>query len=372
MKEFEEMELDIRPYVGESDTDYRSEEELTPPIVKGKRRSASYAKREDLSRRIIFALAHGRNTEWVIEQINDGDYPRVTKQLIQYYKQIALDKGIIVEDGLDEEGFRFKYYRKGPNFYLLKFKDWTKFGTEPLLCRIHASRGNSVQAMVKVSTEESIDIIGEDGKSRKYRIFEEGKRSYGVYKSTYQLLIPFSVIGYHKAYATLHRKYIFSTNYDVVYISPPEIRYSLDQLIGGDAEITSYVSSSDRFVDDDVGEFNPFRGSIEYALSTLESSGWVFHDLEVDHSYHYAFDMNMVKKYYPALAEGVPVYNGYKQEDNLIIYQDKSHGHRELETTDRWLAIEIMTLLEFTRQRVRGEKRYPRANTIDSTKSSKG
>lgn len=367
---------DVSSLEDETEIPSCDEEVYYPPVKKGRGRPSRYYLRWSIGDRIVWALAHGYDTKFIIENTTDFDCARLTKQNIQYWKQLALDKGIIIEFPTDPdgEGLRYKYYGKGPNYHVFeKYKDsWQKNNFEPITCRVHCAGGDAIHVPVEKSAlNEYLYFDDMNGEPQRLIIAPE----FGRYnwEDSQQILIPFSVIGYHGAYATLHyRGYTVSRKLERLFISPPEQRLTIDQL-NGERPLNECCPDSLALNPCQQGhQDDPFRYSVEYILSILKENDWRFSDWENNQPLHYAFDERTVKICYPALWQNVPSLSDVSSKDDTILYRDRSHGKPELETTDRGLAIEIATLLDYQRQRLCGERKYPSCAHVASTKFLRG
>lgn len=332
-----------------------------PPSKPGRGKPRKYVKCEDVGERIIRSLAAGKTSEWISEHIGVYEGRAVRKQHIQYYKDMAMDKGIIVETGRDDEGRGFKCYGRGPNYHLLKYKNWQYRSFEPILCRLHPSNGNPISVSVAISNiNQPITILDSNNEGHEVKFLSHLERRNGYYVSSDQLLIPFEVIGHRGAYATVVFKR-FDSGSEFLSISPPEVHWTFGQLTG-ETPWWDYCSDYDtiRCNGHIIGhEDDPFCFSVGHILYLLEDNGWEFDWWDNDQPLHFAFDEKAVKTYYPPLLKNVTPLRSGDREEELILYTDRSHGHRELETTDKHLAIEIMNLMEFNRLRLSGERHYP-------------
>lgn len=337
-------------------TSYR--EDIPSPLNSGKGKPPTYRPINDAGRRILQALAKGYTTSWIIEHVKDPDASRLQRQHIFYWKDKGVKLGILIESGRDGNNRKAKIYRKGPNYDLLNSKGWQYQDFLPFVCRVH-SPGNAVHVKIKAAITDPDDHITLTswGVRRRFKLARHG--SYPRYLDTkFRIAIPFEVIGYRGAEAIIYFRLNPTTN-DYLSISPPEVRLTLDKLSGRDRWLDNrpeYLDPEEYYEghDDD-----PYRNIVEYILAVFSANGWEFDGWRNVQEFHYAFSYQEVKSLNRSLLQA-PHYSGkFPEEKGLTIWIDHSHGKWELETSDKWIAIEMMTVLELSRKRFTGEREFP-------------
>jgi hypothetical protein len=330
-----------------------SSERYYPPIFPGKTRPRRYTRREYVGERIVRALARGLTTNDVIIEVKDRHARSLRKQNVQYWKDIALDKGMIIP--CSTEGRSIQYCR-GPNYHLVEMFPgrWQNKDSRPITCRVHCSAGSAISVEVKKPVWEDIKVVDSNGQVQTLKF--ELKRVRKHLESTFSVLIPFELVGYHGAYATIN--YADSDYGSNLYISPPEVRLTGDQLTGKVPPVVADLEALDLDGWAAGHEDDPFTGAVAYCCDLMEENEWKLGGWRNNKDFHYAFDEEIVKNYYPALLESVPQLRGPDETPQSDLWIDRSHGQRELETNDLGVAIEIDNLLNFTRKRVTGERSY--------------
>ncbi|MHC1679931.1 MAG: hypothetical protein AB9860_01605 [Methanomassiliicoccales archaeon] len=303
------------------------------------------------------ALSCGLSTDDVIRMVSDPESPRATKQNLQYWKKMALDRGILVEV-YEDDYTGAKTYGAGPNFHIVHKLPgtWQYARTRVLKCRTHCAGGNAIHAPVEIAnTDCDLEITDIHGDIKTFQVNPHtAKRRL---EATFSIHVPFEFVGYHGAYATVQyiRFHRLRKPTDHLYISPPEAHLTLEHLSDPEANLLVDIGQLNDRYSIAGHESDPFTWSVEYVLGVLEDNGWIIGDWENTQGIHYGFDRRVVKFYCPALWERVPYIGspGHHKPENL--WTDRSHGTRELETDNLDLAVEIMTLLELRRREIDGD-----------------
>lgn len=107
-------------------------------------------------------------------------------------------------------------------------------------------------------------------------------------------------------------------------------------------------------------ENGPYAPLLEWLGDLLTSNGWRLGPPVLPSHYHLAFEIGPVLSSCPEILGGVSVLERGTEESSLIVWQDRSHGTPELETTDPGLALDLFTILKIAQDnRSRSYLRIP-------------
>jgi len=274
-----------------------------------------YRKVASLGLKVVKLLAMGVPSPVVCKRLG------ISRSLEQYHRHKAMERGIIKKVG---KGRPF-IYEKGPNHSLLSSRGQRgrRCGTfVQHYCRLHAANGGTFRFDVhKVGDVEIIKVDGVLTPLFPKDPIHQGRED----RYVAAIDLPFDLVGYHNSKATLDFRH--SRERSILLVSPPEMHLGL--------------------VDLQTTPFLPFHGVVDYVERLLcRYAGWRLGQPEWDGRVHYAFLLDAVDHVDPDLQVGLPLLQRGTEEERLVLYCDNSHGHPEIETTDRRIAVDIMAILE--------------------------
>lgn len=284
----------------------------------GSKKRRSYRKDASIPRQIVELLAKQYAAEHVAKLLD------ISPSQVHRYKNEALRLGILV----DYCGLNPRLYEKGPRYNLKNERGWWSLRFEPIECRVHKGQGSSYTAYVGgYSNFEEISYRLEDGTVENRPLFvgcSHRSKGYTIHKCRFPL--PKHVVGYVSSAYLEARKF---TNGNVMLnIGPPPIQMSFSEL------------------EEMYGE-DPFWYVLLYIEDELRLHGhWWFNSIEDHGSTHYAFDASRAQLLCPDLLQGVHRLRRGDNEENFIIYLDKSTPSGELETTSQRIARDILGILQ--------------------------
>jgi hypothetical protein len=305
---------------------------------------------EDFGKSVIEDLAHRKTVPQLCVKYD------ASRQSVHYWAHRAEEKGLIVRDGLDPINNQSKLYRRGPNYHLLSYEEWQDPDFLQPYARIHFGNGSRVNVHALNIETENLLIPVSEGVYRREPLFVKPAKT-SKYMNWYNaaVIIPEEVIGYSGAQTTVtYCENLTDWTKSYLALSPPEIRQTLDSLKEDfDLELMKNV--------------------IAYVISVFEDGDWQVDSEDTEglegcpwkEELHYAIDYRTVKKLCPALTEGVHRLGPAEREEDFDLFYDHSHGQYELETTNRGLAIEMLSLMEANRKRLNGKKRDRRPGSPD-------
>jgi hypothetical protein len=314
----------------------------TMVVPNRKARRPKNVKINDVGREIIRLFVKGSNGPAITNKLG------ASKQVVNYWKQLALERGILIEAGRNK-WTHCLMYGAGPNYYFIKYRGWQNPNFLPLQMRVHFDRGNVIAIPTIAVDPQLLNVKDENGKWVTVPLFTKvsvKKRYYKRYSAV--IRIDQRIIGYSNAEATV----VYETNKvnlpDVLYISPPEIKVTADCLIGDNPQYLITV-----------------RRVIIEILSLFSMGDWVFKQNDVKPIFafewkdnlHFGIQIEYVEKIYPELKNHAHrLLNGENEED-FVLYIDHSHGKYELETTSVGIANDILSMMDVNLKKLQRKPR---------------
>ena len=262
----------------------------------------------------------------------------VSPSQVHRYKSIALRLGIIVPFC----GKNPRLYDKGPRYALRREQGWWSSEFEPVECRVHKGHGSSYICYVDakdVGYFDELPFNQGDGTVLFLPLFKGRTHHPGYTLHKARMPIPASILGYDgSVYLEARRRKDGSV---VLYISPPEVRLTFQAL-------------------EEDADGDPFLLVIAYIENIFQHHGhWNITEFKDIGPTHYAVDLEKVNLYCPELATNVPRLKKGDNEEDLVLFIDKSIPKGELETVSPRIARDILCILEVERRRANGDIRTP-------------
>jgi hypothetical protein len=251
----------------------------------------------------------------------DGNPPAVVarklgifKSLERYYRVKALEYGLIKRIN-NKRPF---LYCPGVNYEHLGFyADLGGSGRRILTpsCRLHPPQGNAFTfPLIKEGEQHELRSSG----GERYFLFDkDGGRNASL---TFPTLTPGSSSG---------RVKINAHGASLVLSAVPELRIYAPSVL----ECLLALGNG------------PYGLLLDWVVDLFTSNGWRLGPPSLSSHYHFAFDLEMVSSICPELLKGVPFLGRGQEENDLILWCDRSHGCPEIETTDPDVALELLTIL---------------------------
>lgn len=242
-------------------------------------------------------------------------------------------------------------YGPGPNFPFLD-EVLGKGGSGPRIvtshCRLHPPQGNAYAFAVRPGDVDHFRT-------------PEGRSSHAFQYEAQDLWkfispVPAHVLGYTGGCITLLFRWSSrgGCSSSLIISSLPELRLSHPRVLEAALGRTG----------------GPYSPILDWIKNLLVFNGWTVGKLTSSpNHYHFAFELESVRTSCPELLQGVSFLERGQEEANLILWQDRSHGTPELETTEPGIALDIFSILHVhIRRQGLGVPSHSRTTSSESIK----